>query len=105
MALLLIYNNSFALNHEVINREYKAGEQHRIEEAGKLICHELNVEAVAGYTREHILRQLQFYKDRLSKHPRDVDLKTKIKVLESALDSPECGIVIQEELEYSGSPM
>jgi hypothetical protein len=103
--LLLICNTSQAFSWANATREYKAGEQHRIEEAGKLICHELTVESVTGYTREHILRQLQFYKDRLSKHPRDVDLKTKIKVLEFALNSPECGIAIQEELEYIGSPM
>ena len=82
-------------------REYRAGEEHRIAEAGHLMCHEMLDEAAVGHARGHILWKLEYYYAQLKKHPRDYDLRTKIRILESALKYPECGIAIPDKIVYS----
>lgn len=66
------------------------------------MCHELIDEAMVGHGRAHALWTLEYYYSRLKKHPRDNDLRTKIKILEYALNkSPECAIDFREDLLYN----
>ena len=66
-----------------------------------MLCHEMITESVPGYTRHHMLWILEGYYERLKKHPRDADLRTKIKIMEKALEYPECGIDFLPEKVYS----
>ena len=59
------------------------------------------MEAVSGHTRHHMLWVLEGYYEKLAKHPKDKDLRTKIIILEKALKYPECGIDFEAKEGYN----
>jgi len=85
-----------------VNREYKIGESHRIQQAGQLLCQEFVQGEYPEQASKKLQQLLEHYRQKLQENPKDFDVLSRILMIEEALRYPECGIDEQEKQEYTG---